>query len=422
MIEYIALAFAIIAVILLAAVLIAQKRRDEAMREFRQDVGQTIWAIDNLQGSMRDLRQLSVDSAMQEETRFERLRVAVEGSTERLRSDVGQQTELMRGALENKLSGIQRDNQEKLELIRATVDEKLSATLNRRLGESFTLVNERLEAVYMGLGEMQSLAVGVGDLKNVLTNVKTRGIWGEVQLDNLLAQIMSPAQYEKNAALPGAGTQTVYVDFAIVLPGQGDSRVLIPIDAKFPLEDYQRIIDASELGIKAEIDDACAALERAVRLQAKSIRDKYIQPPLTTDFACMYLPVEGLYAEVLRRPGLCEALQREYKVVVAGPATVSALLNSLQIGFRTLAIEKHAGKVWELLGAVKSEFGKFAGILEKTHKNLTQAVNTIDDAARKTRTIERRLRDVETIGPERARDLLGDAAFEPDDTDISIPS
>ncbi|MCI3927161.1 DNA recombination protein RmuC [Paenibacillus sp. TRM 82003] len=305
--------------------------------------------------------------------------------------------EAMREAMERKLSALQADNSAKLEQMRLTVDEKLHATLEQRLGESFKLVGERLELVHKGLGEMQSLASGVGDLKKVLTNVKTRGTMGEIQLDALLEQSLAPDQYERNAAIKKSGAERV--DFVVKLPDKtdGHGHVLLPIDAKFPLEDYQRLIDAQEAGDPVVAADAMKLLEARVKAEAKSIRDKYIDPPRTTEFAVLFLPLEGLFAEVLRRPGLWDTLQREYRVVVTGPTTLSALLNSLQMGFRSLAVQKRSSEVWQVLGAVKTEFGKFGDLLEKTQKKLQEASNTLDGAAVRTRAIERRLRNVEEL-------------------------
>ena len=313
----------------------------------------------------------------------------------------------VRATLEAKLGAIQQDNAVKLEQMRATVDEKLHATLETRLGESFKLVSERLEAVQRGLGEMQGLATGVGDLKRVLTNVKTRGILGEVQLGSLLEQMLTAEQYESNVAtVPGSSER---VEFAIRMPGQGEGEhILLPIDAKFPMEDYQRLLEAQE---NADIEAATIAgraLEMRVREEAKRIKGKYIALPHTTDFAVLFLPTEGLFAEVIRRPGLFELLQREHRVTVAGPTTLSALLNSLQMGFRTLAIAKRSSEVWALLGAVKNEFGKFGVVLEKTRKQLDAARNSIDSAGQRTRAIERKLRGVETLSGEVTQQLLGD--------------
>lgn len=305
--------------------------------------------------------------------------------------------EAMRETVERKLTALQADNNAKLEQMRMTVDEKLHATLEQRLGDSFKLVGERLELVHKGLGEMQSLASGVGDLKKVLTNVKTRGTMGEIQLDALLEQSLSPDQYERNAAIKKSGAERV--DFAVKLPDQSDGQrsVLLPIDAKFPLEDYQRLLEAQEAGEPAAAAEAMKLLEHRVKAEAKSIRDKYIDPPRTTEFAVLFLPLEGLYAEVLRRPGLWDTLQREYRVVVTGPTTLSALLNSLQMGFRSLAVQRRTSEVWQVLGAVKKEFGKFGDLLEKTQKKLQEATNTLDGAAVRTRAIERRLRQVEEL-------------------------
>lgn len=322
-----------------------------------------------------------------------------------------QRMDKMRDTVEGQLKAIQQDNTTKLEEMRKTVDEKLNVTLEKRLGESFRLVSERLELVHKGLGEMQSLALGVGDLKRVLTNVKTRGIWGEMQLGSLLEQILTIEQYAQNIATkPGSSER---VEFAIKLPGRGKDGdvVWLPIDAKFPQEDYQRLLDAQEQGDFSLAEETAKALESRIKNEAKNIANKYISVPATTDFAILFLPTEGLYAEVLRRPGLCDTLMREYKIIVTGPTTLAALLNSLQMGFRTLAIEKRSSEVWNILGAVKSEFGKFGDLLDKTHKKLQEASNSIDTAARKTRTITRKLKDVEELPQEEAVNILGTAAI-----------
>ncbi|HUB91532.1 MAG TPA: DNA recombination protein RmuC [Dyella sp.] len=314
----------------------------------------------------------------------------------------------VRATLETKLSAIQQDNAAKLEQMRATVDEKLQSTLETRLGQSFTLVSERLEAVQRGLGEMQSLASGVGDLKRVLSNVKTRGILGEMQLAALLEQMLTPEQYAANVAtVPGSDER---VEFAIRLPGSDrDEQVWLPIDAKFPREDYERLLDAQQQVDVDAVERCALALERRVREEAKTIRAKYIAPPATTDFAILFLPMEGLYAEVIRRPGLFDNLQREHRVIVAGPTTLSAILNSLQMGFRTLAIQKRSSEVWHLLGAVKNEFGKFGEVLSMVRKKLDEASKHIDKTAIRTRAIERKLRDVETLPAEQAQQLLGES-------------
>ncbi|MGN2251524.1 DNA recombination protein RmuC [Frateuria edaphi] len=319
----------------------------------------------------------------------------------------------VRSTLEVKLKALQDDNAAKLEQMRATVDEKLQSTLETRLGQSFQLVSERLEQVHRGLGEMQSLANGVGDLKRVLSNVKSRGILGEVQLGALLEQLLTSEQYESNViTVPGSNER---VEFAIRMPGQGAvDKLYLPIDAKFPVEDYQRLLEAQEL---ADVEGAAVAgraLELRVREEAKRIRTKYVAAPHTTDFAVLFLPTEGLYAEVIRRPGLFELLQRDHRVVVAGPTTLSALLNSLQMGFRTLAIAQRSSEVWNILGAVKTEFGKFGDVLDKVKKKLDEAGRHIDATGVRTRAIERKLRGVETLSGEVTQQLLG-VVPEPDD-------
>lgn len=325
----------------------------------------------------------------------ERLRGLNAMLNERLSAN-DQKVERMRETLYEGVTKMQRENAEKLDEMRRTVDENLHSTLNSRLGESFQQVSERLEQVYLGLGEMKTLASGVGDLKRVLTNVKTRGTWGEVQLGNLLGDMLTQGQYEQNAAIkPGSQER---VEFALILPGrEDDAPVYLAIDAKFPMEAFERLQLAQEAGEKPEVDQAVAALSASIKTEAARIASKYIAPPHTVDFALMYLPNEGLYAQVLQVPGLVEGIQRERRVVVAGPTTLTALLNSLQMGFKTLAIEKRSAEVWQLLGVVKSEFGKFGDILERTQMRLRQASDTIDEATRKTRTIERRLRKVEEL-------------------------
>ncbi len=316
--------------------------------------------------------------------------------------------EKIRGTVENKLENIQKDNSTKLEQMRATVEEKLHDTLEKRLGESFKLVNSQLEQVAKGLGEMQNLATGVGDLKKVLTNVKTKGVMGEYQLENILEQLLTPEQYAKNVKTKEGSNDMV--EFAIKLPGSKDNSktVWLPIDAKFPTSDYQQLLEAYDKADQTEIEKAQRQFAAIIKIQAKTIREKYIDPPNTTDFAIMFLPIEGIYAEVLRDAGLFETLQREYKVVITGPTTLSAILSSLQMGFRTLAIEKRSSQVWEILSAVKTEFGKFGDILEKTQKKLSEASNVIEKANVRTRAIERKLKDVERMPEEKSNMLLGD--------------
>ncbi len=320
----------------------------------------------------------------------------------------GNETKLteVRATLESKLRELQTDNANKLEQMRMTVDEKLHATLEQRLSESFKHVSERLEQVHRGLGEMQALASDVGDLKRVLSNVKTRGIWGEVQLASLLEQLLVAEQYAENiATVPGSGDR---VEFAIRLPGKGsDQPVWLPIDAKFPREDYERLLQAQENADPVGAEQAGKQLEARLKTEARTIRDKYIAPPHTTDFALMFLPVEGLYAEALRRPGLLDELQRLHRVVVAGPTTLAAILSSLQMGFRTLAVEKRSSEVWQILGAVKTEFGKFGDMMAKAREQVDRASQTLGSYETRSRAIERKLRGVEALPDADSQALLG---------------
>lgn len=306
--------------------------------------------------------------------------------------------EILRKAVDSSLKNIQEDNKEQLEKVRITVDEKLQGTLEKRLTYSFEQVSERLKQVHEGLGEMKTLAHGVGDLKRVLTNVKTRGTWGEFQLGNILEEVLAPEQYQKNVTVKRNSRESV--EYAIKLPGQGNNElVYLPIDSKFPQEDYQKLV-ASQESAEPEMAKAAASnLEKAIKREARSIRDKYISPPNTTDFAIMFLPSEGLYAEVLRMPGLADLLQREYRVTIAGPTTLAALLNSLSVGFRTLAIQKRSSDVWKLLGTVKKQFSNFSGLLEKVQKKLDDASSEMEKASKTSKTIEKRLSDVEVIPP-----------------------
>ena len=367
-------------------------------RELRAEVGRNLKDVgDSLNRQMAGYGQLQ---ATHSENLLKQLQALTAANEERL--------ETVRQSVEKKLREIQEDNGKKLEEMRRTVDEKLHATLEKRLGESFKLVSDRLEQVHKGLGEMQTLASGVGDLKRVLTNVKTRGIGGEIQLGNLLEQLLTAEQYEQNVATKAGSNDRV--EFAIKLPGRdsGGSCVWLPIDAKFPQEDYQRLLEAQEAANPLLAEEAAKALELRVKSEAKDIAAKYISVPQTTEFAILFLPTEGLYAEVLRRPGLCEQLMREQRIVIAGPTTLGALLNSLQMGFRTLAIERRSSEVWSLLGAVKTEFGKFGDLLDKTGKKLQEASNTIDSAARRSRAIERKLREVQELpAPDAAAMLAG---------------
>ena len=315
-----------------------------------------------------------------------------------------QKLENIRKTMETKIKDLTEENNNQLEKMRQTVDEKLQKTLEDRISQSFKLVSERLEDVYKGLGEMQNLAAGVGDLKKVLSNVKTRGILGEVQLGAILEQILSPEQYEENVRTKSTGQERV--EFAVKLPGDDDGIVWLPIDAKFPADAYAKLMDAYDTGDAALVEEAAKQLERVIKSEAKDIRDKYIEPPYTTDFGIMFLPFEGLYAEVVRR-GLLEVLQREYKVNIAGPTTMAALLNSLQMGFKTLAIQKHSSEVWDILGAVKTEFDKFGDILEATQNKINQANAELDKLiGTRTRSIMRKLKNVTSLPEHSATKLL----------------
>lgn len=357
-----------------------------ALKGFTDSIGQQMMGNSQLQVTQSELlvKQLQTLTTSNEE-RMDKMREAVDGQ----------------------LKTMQEDNGKKLEEMRKTVDEKLHETLEKRLGESFKLVSDRLEQVHKGLGEMQTLASGVGDLKRVLTNVKTRGIWGEIQLGNLLEQVLTPDQYAENVAtIPGSNDR---VEFAIKLPGRDKEGTVVwlPIDAKFPQEDYQRLLEAQDAANLILAEEAGKALENRVKSEAKDIATKYISVPHTTEFGILFLPTEGLYAEVLRRPGLFDTLLQEYRVIISGPTTLAALLNSLQMGFRTIAIERRSSEVWALLGAVKTEFGKFGDLLDKTGKKLQEAGNSIDNAARRSRAIERKLKDVQELPQGEALELLG---------------
>lgn len=325
--------------------------------------------------------------------------------------------ERVRGTVDGQLKGLTDSNDKKLDQMRRIVEEKLQDTLEKRLGESFKLVSERLEAVQKGLGEMRNLATGVGDLKRVLTNVKARGTWGEVQLGALLEQVLTPSQYEKNVKTK-AGSGEI-VEYVVKLPGSDRSEgscIWLPIDSKFPQEDYLHLVEAADKADTEAVQRATSALLRAVQGSAKDISEKYIDPPNTTDFAIMFLPTEGLYAEVLRQPGLAEEMQQKYRVLVAGPTTLAALLNSLRVGFQTLAIEKHSHEVWSILAAVKTEFGKFGGILAKVKKQLDAASTTIDQTSVRTRAMEKKLRAVEQLSDSSSAELLGISDSMPTET------
>ncbi len=411
-----------------ALVASSTKLQDELsarMVEFKSSLDATIRQTQSLQGQQAE----AVAGAI----RF--LQSGVDGNLAQLREETGtsfrnlsdsvlstltgisqmQNGELaeMRKTVDTRLLNIQVDNEKKLEQMRQTVDEKLQGTLESRLGASFKQVSERLEQVYTGLGEMKTLATGVGDLKRVLTNVKVRGTWGEVQLSAIIEEILAPDQFRKNVATARPDEP---VDYAVKLPGRdshGDP-VWLPIDARFPFEDYQRLMFAAERGDGEAVDRASRQLEATLRFTAKDLSEKHLAPPRTTDFGILFLPSEGLYAEAMRYPGLADSIQREYRVVLAGPSTLAAILTALQMGFRTLAIERRSSEVWETLGSVKLEFGKYAGVLASVKKKLGEAQNTIDTAETRTRAIQRTLRDVDgSENPELAPDFLaGEEAFE----------
>lgn len=318
--------------------------------------------------------------------------------------------EALRQTVEGRLDSLRTENAEKLEQMRVTVDEKLQGTLEQRLGASFNQVNENLERVFKSVGEMQALATGVGDLKRVLSNIKSRGTWGEGTLGLLLEQVLTPEQYSQNVEVhPHSGQR---VEYAIKLPGQGDHPLWLPLDSKMPLGDYERLAEAAEKGDTVGVEQAGKSLERAILLCAKDICAKYVHPPYSTDFGVMFLPSEGLFAEVVRRPGLVDQLQRECRVIVAGPTTLNALLNSLRMGFRSLAIQQRSSEVWQVLAAVKTEFGKFGPVLEKVHKKLGEAQNIVEQARTRGRAMDRKLRDVEALPEAAAQDLLAIAVHE----------
>ncbi len=380
----------------------AREEQGQAARGLRQEVAATLKGLSDLQKHTLD--GFGGQMGRLTQTLEQRLEAFARQIGEMTKANE-QRQEALRNTLEQRLAKLQDDNSARLEQMRQTVDEKLQGTLEKRLGESFKLVSERLELVHKGLGEMQSLANGVGDLKKVLTNVKTRGTWGEVQLGNLLEQVLTSEQYAANGICKEGSAERV--DYVIRLPGKGDGdgEVLLPIDAKFPHEDYERLRDAADRADAEGIEAAAKALELRVKSFAKDIRAKYINPPRTTDFAILFLPTEGLYAEVLRRPGLTDQLQQDCRVSVCGPTTLGALLNSLQMGFKTLAIQKQSSAVWEILGAVKTEFGKYGEILDKVQKKLNEASDSITHIAIRKRAIDRKLRSVAEL-PAGSADVL----------------
>lgn len=371
-----------------------EKSIDKVEDTLRNEMGnirtETAGSIRNLMDSLTvNINEISKLQQMQSDSLDSRINRLTDINEKKL--------EAIRNSVEEKLKEIREDNNKKLEAIRITVDEKLHDTLEKRLGESFKIVSDRLEQVHKGLGEMQTLALGVGDLKKVLTNVKTRGIWGEIQLNNILEQILAPEQYAINIATKKNSKERV--EYAIRLPGKGGGgeEILLPIDAKFPLASFQRLSKASEKGDVALVEEASKQLENSIKVEARRISSKYISPPNTTDFAIMFLPVESLYAEVAKRPGLLEHLQERDRVIVTGPSTIVAFLNSLSMGFKTLAIEKRSGEIWKLLNVIKREFVKFGDLLDKTQKKLQEASDVIDSAGKKSKSIEKKLKEVEEL-------------------------
>lgn len=371
------------------ALKVNRTEQSNALYSFEQKLGQ----------NLKDFSDVQSEKFKELEVRQQNIKTETENKLKEIRETV-----------ENKLKSLQEDNNKKLEEMRQTVDEKLQKTVEKRFNDSFKIISDRLEQVHKGLGEMQTLASGVGDLKKVLSNVKTRGNLGEIQLASILEQILSVQQYEQNAQVKSGSQQRV--EFAIKLPNRNDENeaLLLPIDSKFPIEDYQRWLEAYEnieSTSKKDLEILSKQFENSVKKNAKDIKEKYINPPITTDFAIMFVPTENLYAEILRRPGLFEFLQREYKITVVGPTNLVAFLSSLQMGFKTLAIEKRSSEVWEVLGAVKTEFGKFGDILEKTKKKLQETYNVIDQTGARSRAIERKLRDVQELPEEESVKLLG---------------
>lgn len=393
----------IITILLLVIVIfttLSSKKKNNS-KEFIHEFNQVRQELNTMFMQTREEISRTVGNQITESTKLQQMQLSNittlnETKLENMRKNMDEKLDSMRITVENKLLLLQKDNSEKLEQMRVTVDEKLHSTLEKRLGESFKLVNDRLESVYKGLGEMQTLAQGVGDLKKVFTNVKSRGFWGEIQLGNILEQFLTNEQYECNVKTKPKSNDLV--EFAIKLPGRNDNEfVWLPVDSKFPIEDYSRLVDAEEIADTALILESRKKLENSIKSFAKDIHDKYIEVPFTTDFGIMFLPTESLYCEVLRNTGLCEFISQKYRIVVSGPTTFVALLNSLQMGFKTLAIEKRTSEVWQLLGIVKSEFSKFGDILDKTNKKLLEISNTMELATKKTRTIERKLKKVEAL-------------------------
>jgi DNA recombination protein RmuC len=384
-----------------------ERRIRDDMSDNREEMSRSSKELrEELSFSSRELRE-SVGSFLKDLSQLQ------SGSLDK----VSQEVNRLNQTLEQRFIKLQADNALRLEEMRKTVDEKLQGTLEKRLSESFKLVTDRLEKVHQGLGEMQNLANGVGDLKKVLSNIKTRGIWGEVQLGNLLEQVLSPDQYLTNVVCRESSLDRV--EYVIKLPGSGDKdgEVWLPIDAKFPREDYERLLEAVDKSDVEAVEVASKALETRLKLFAKEVSSKYLNPPRTTDFAIIFLPTEGLYAELLRRPGLTEQLQRDYRINLCGPTTLGALLNSLQMGFKTLAIQKRSSEVWEILRAVKTEFERYGDVMDKVQKKLIEASKTIDDVSTRKRAIDRKLRTIDSLPILEAQSLLELSNFEDNDSD-----
>ena len=391
----------ILILLIINIILLLSKKKQDNSKVLNDEFSKTRQELSQMLMQTRQELNTNITNKITESSNIQQLQLTNltntnETKLENSRKAMEEKLELVRNTVEQSLYKIQKDNNEKLEQMRVTVDEKLQGTLEKRLGESFKVVNDRLESVYKGLGEMQTLAQGVGDLKKVFTNVKSRGYWGEVQLSNILEQFLTSEQYMCNVKTRPNSNDLV--EFAIKLPGKNDNEfVLLPVDSKFPIEDYSRLVDAEENADIELIAESKKKLESSVKSFAKDIHDKYIETPYTTDFAIMFLPTESLYCEILKNTALCETLTQKYRVVVSGPTTFVALLNSLQMGFKTLAIEKRSSEVWQLLGMVKSEFTKFGDLLDKTNKKLLEISSTMELASRKSRTIERKLKNVESL-------------------------
>lgn len=384
----------IIALLILVIILLITSKNKSSDNELRREISTML--MQTREEIQNNLGTKIVENGNTQQLQLANLTTINEQKLENTRKSTEEKLESIRRTVEDRLIYMQKDNADKLEKMRVTVDEKLQGTLEQRLGESFKIVNDRLESVYKGLGEMQNLAQGVGDLKKIFTNVKARGTWGEIELGNILEEYLTPDQYLKSAKTRPNATE--FVEFAIKLPGKTDGQnVLLPVDSKFPVEDYKRLVDAEEIGDLDAITNARKSLENSIKLFAKDIHDKYMETPYTTDFGIMFLPTESLYCEVIKNTVLIETLTQKYRVVVSGPNTFVALLNSLQMGFRTLAIEKRSSEVWKLLGGVKSEFEKFGDLLDKTNKKLQEISNTMERASAKTRTIQRKLKNVEAL-------------------------